>query len=243
MGEEIRIVTHLADEYEQTYKTLIPYIPKSTMEGEDKTQKRICVSDTVEGCIQAHSRIWYNAFGYAEWENMDPFYDMSQKVVLIDHDEIGGLLVRAYEFHLPVHQLVLPETLYEKEWVPDALETREHWITKETKPERTYYVLITSGELRRGEKPTFSYRIFEEHEIGTIENMLDYHFRKEKEKEEHYQKYRGEKLECGCVRGVSMCEEGMRLQKDYIEYDYVNGNMEEYEKREKKYEEHIPMIS
>lgn len=80
-------------------KILVPCIPETAGATENKTISRVCLSKTLEGCIQAVSR--------------RQIYKGSQ------------LIVR--EANLDEQRLVNSKTLYNNKLVPDALENKEYW--------------------------------------------------------------------------------------------------------------------
>lgn len=86
--------------------TLIPKIPHSAGDGEDKTTPRVCLTDSLENCLQA--------FGSA-------YRDLSDGACI---------LIREVEVDKNDVYLVNPLTLKEDNKVPDALENNEYWYLK-----------------------------------------------------------------------------------------------------------------
>ena len=97
-------------------KLFIPRIPRITMDTEDKLIPRICVSETIRGCI--------DSFPYK--------YDLNNMIMN------GSAFLYLYVFD--VYKLGSDNVKYYyqlEEYVPDALTTKETWIMKEvsSKPE------------------------------------------------------------------------------------------------------------
>ncbi len=86
-------------------RTFVPMIPESAGLEEDKTIKRVCLSSSIEGCLQAIPR---------------GGKDISVGVELIIYEaEISTL----------DENLIFPEEV--RDYVPDALENEEYWYMKE----------------------------------------------------------------------------------------------------------------
>lgn len=85
---------------------LIPKIPHSAGDGEDKIIRRVCLSDSLEHCLQA--------FGSA-------YRDLANGVCI---------LIREVEVDEDDMYLINPSTLKEYGKVPDALENNEYWYLK-----------------------------------------------------------------------------------------------------------------
>ena len=97
-------------------KLFVPRIPRITMDTEDKSIPRICVSETIQGCI--------DSFPYK--------YDLSN--IIID----GSVFLYLYSFDL--YKLGSNNVKYYyqlEDYVPDVMITKETWILKEvsSKPE------------------------------------------------------------------------------------------------------------
>ena len=97
-------------------KLFIPRIPRITMDTEDKLIPRICVSETIRGCI--------DSFPY-KYDLNDMIMNGSVFLYLYSFDayKLGSNNIKYY------YQL--------EEYVPDAMTTKETWIMKEvsSKPE------------------------------------------------------------------------------------------------------------
>lgn len=86
-----------------------PRIPKDRFDFENDTIPRICVSDSIEGCLSALPRIF-------EVEDGNRMY---LQVVEIDVDVLK----------IPREAILTPMQLYRRGYLDDALITNEHWIT------------------------------------------------------------------------------------------------------------------
>lgn len=87
-------------------KVLKPYIPYSASDKENRTIKRVCITDSVEHCMQAI------ATGNREVYKGSPF------------------VLRVVEIVKSNNQLVYPDKLVSCGYVPDALENKEYWYLK-----------------------------------------------------------------------------------------------------------------
>lgn len=88
---------------------MVPMIPESAAEDENKTIPRICFTDSVEHCMQAI------AVG-----NRD--ISVGNKFIL-----------RTIEVSNRNPKIVTPTKLFNSKYVPDALENKEYWCLKTTK--------------------------------------------------------------------------------------------------------------
>ena len=105
-------------------------VPNSRMQSEDSTTARICVSDSIEGCLTS------TPFGshYLD-ENLIENSDLI-KIFVIDTAKLGLL----------PSDIITPCELYEKGKVDDALLTNEHWILKNfTVPKEDHLVVTVTG--------------------------------------------------------------------------------------------------
>lgn len=156
---------------ETNIEVFVPRIPVYRAKDEDAVQKRVCVSTTIEGCVKAAPHFWYQAYEYVNADYYDPYTHMEKLTTLLDHDGKVGYLLKIYEFDLVENELVQPKILKANEWVPDALKTNEHWITKSTKPSRSYFILIEESKLENNE-PVIRYTKYEHNELGRTESYL-----------------------------------------------------------------------
>lgn len=97
---------------------LIPCIPESAGEGEDKTTPRVCMADSIEHCICAIAS-----------GNRDL--------------RVGSRIVvrKAMTSSISVDKLLDYKSLYEQKKVPDALDTHEYWVCEPVSVCRTVYVI------------------------------------------------------------------------------------------------------
>lgn len=87
--------------------TLIPRVPTSAASDEDRVTPRVCLSDSVEGCIQA--------------------------IGPCDRDLHTGSVFTVHEADIQSMDpkaLICPAQLFERRLVMDALENREYWYLK-----------------------------------------------------------------------------------------------------------------
>lgn len=108
-------------------KEFEPRIPKSILKGEDEETKRICLSNSLDGCLTS-----------APWGGVN-FEDLSTNTIF-----------RVYEFDsndVEEGNLIYPDELYRKDLVIDAEITGEHWVINQTlKPKKVYYIKIDNFE-------------------------------------------------------------------------------------------------
>lgn len=107
-----------------------PGIPHYRMSDEDATIPRICVSDSVDGCLSAMPKR-DNDFGELVYENSGFF-----KVFVFDTDELS----------LTANDVVTSEHLYQNDLVEDAEHTGEHWITVPVKATNQYTLYVLNWE-------------------------------------------------------------------------------------------------
>lgn len=92
-----------------------PRVPESRMSTEDAITKRICVSDSIEGCLTA-SPFGAHYLSESLMETND-----CVKIFVIDTEKLG----------LTSTDVVFPHDLYQSGKVEDACLTGEHWLLKE----------------------------------------------------------------------------------------------------------------
>lgn len=104
-------------------KEFEPRIPKSILKDEDETIERICLSNSLNGCLTS-----------APWGGIN-FENLSINTIF-----------RVYEFDsndVQEGNLIYPGELYEKDLVIDAEITGEHWVVNQNlKPTKVYYMKI-----------------------------------------------------------------------------------------------------
>lgn len=105
-------------------------VPKSRMKSEDNTIPRICVSDTVEGCLTS-TPFGSHYLDESLMENSDLI-----KIFVIDTEKLGLLS----------SDILSPSELYQDGKVDDAMLTNEHWILRNiTVPEEDHMVVTVTG--------------------------------------------------------------------------------------------------
>ena len=108
----------------------IPGIPRYRLPGEDSVTPRICLSTSIERCINAkphQAQALYLAREFGFWF---PVY-----VYEFDTDRI------------PDSDLVKPERLFEQYHVDDAVQNSEHWLLAESNPKEIRYEFVGGGFL------------------------------------------------------------------------------------------------
>lgn len=95
---------------------LIPYIPYSAADDEDRKTKRVCFADSIQHCIEAIGSC-----------NRD--LHTGCLIVVRSVDEKG----------LDPGKIITPGELFDTKKVPDALETHEYWYLDEVDVKREVY--------------------------------------------------------------------------------------------------------
>ncbi|MFA9560685.1 hypothetical protein ACERII_25750 [Evansella sp. AB-rgal1] len=113
------IVYHLSKGLDDEIREFVPRIPEARQEGEDDSIKRICVADSIEGCLSA--------------------MPISSDVSLEPNKTYPFCYYTVYELEAPNYikgsrdkttTIISNEQLIEQKLVPDAKITEEHWITQ-----------------------------------------------------------------------------------------------------------------
>lgn len=105
-------------------KTFIPKIPGNPEFGEDESICRICLSDSIEGCINA-----------AE----DKLWDKQK-------NNITTIIVWEKQFDLSDEKLKSWEYLYENNLVSDAALTHEYWYLDQLNMKGSFYEILNVSE-------------------------------------------------------------------------------------------------
>lgn len=95
----------------------VPRIPKDRLLGEDGTVPRICLSISIENCINAKPN--------------------QAEALFLAREQGIPMPIYVYEFdseQIPADKLVEPQILYDKYDVLDALDNKEYWLLDGTVP-------------------------------------------------------------------------------------------------------------
>ena len=140
---------HISYDHCDKIESFVPYVPLQRAIGEDSSRSRICTSDSIEGCFAGspHTDMLFVEGGLVYDEVYDIYYTKD--------NEYNGVPAILYEFDVPRDKVNFPEEV--KQYVPDALETNEHWITEEVKPTGIRYLLLEDAVYPMNEKPKFFY--------------------------------------------------------------------------------------
>lgn len=155
-----------------------PRVPDSRRRGEDAVNARVCVSDTLDGCLTASPQGGQN---------------LSESLLETD-DEVKIFVIDTEKLGLTLEDVLFPEELYRNGQVDDALLSGEHWILSEfvVPPEDQSIVHILSVEDGHW-MPLIPFEVKSALEAKGI-NMEN-----EKEVEEAYEKLCGEEMEHLCI--------------------------------------------
>lgn len=113
-------------------KVFSPRIPSEDirMKGEESTIPRICVCDSIEGCLTAV-----------------PFGGANLPEIFVGDINTHSCPIRVFVFDekdILDGNLITPEELYKKDWVRDAYYSREYWIVnQDIKPVDTFVISVT----------------------------------------------------------------------------------------------------
>ena len=115
-------------------EVLTPRVPRTVIAGEDSITERICLAESPRHCM--HAAGWALKY-YDEWENRRGFFN----------DDFYVLEFHISEDH--INKLKSPIYLEKNKLVPDAIETKEWWITdiKELRANKIYIVKGNTLEL------------------------------------------------------------------------------------------------
>lgn len=137
-------------------ETFQPRVPLHRCKDEDGATERICLSDSIEGCLTA-SPDGGGSLCSILWEG-------------------GSSLIRVYEFdinNIDSKNIVPPEYLYQKDLVRDAIVTREHWVVnQDLVPSETY--LIKLHDYDEGYPDNISYENYVAGMIADEEGKRDF---------------------------------------------------------------------
>lgn len=176
-------------EGEEAIQEFVPRIPRNRMEGENDSIPRICVSDNLNGCFTATSNPSYEMYSYQRENSHCPYQQMSHLDILMETNQ-AGQMYRVYHFDMDESEVVSPGDLHEKGWVPDALETNEHWITENRKPDRISYIFLLSVTPGKGK---FNFRLSGVQEdveaFGVMMRLDDLFFYTNERNESMFQQY------------------------------------------------------
>lgn len=109
---------------EPLIKMFVPRIPHNSETGEDNTQARICLSDSIEGCINA----------------------MESQHSIVSNEQIIPIVVWEKEFSFDDPFLRDWKFLYEQGLVPDAALTHEYWYLTSIHMKGSHYKIINYSE-------------------------------------------------------------------------------------------------
>lgn len=108
----------------------IPRVPENRAVGEDDIVPRICLSDSIEGCLSA-----------VPWGGGD----LDEKVFSLSYDS-SSVLIRVYEFDsekIAEENLIAPNVLFEEDLVRDAVFNGEYWVKNQSiEPDTSYLIKL-----------------------------------------------------------------------------------------------------
>lgn len=122
---------HVSLDIFKNIEVFVPRIPKSRMKNEDSTTPRVCISNSLENCLNGLTYM----LNY--WKFITDDMDTNFSVL----DEMCPRILKVYEFEIK-SDLVSPEKLDSENLVPDASTTEEYWSLKELIPTRSYLIKI-----------------------------------------------------------------------------------------------------
>lgn len=118
---------------EPLFKMFVPKIPHNPETGEDNTQARICLSDSIEGCINA----------------------MEFQSSIASNKQIIPIVVWEKEFSFDDPFLRDWKFLYEQDLVPDAALTHEYWYLTSIHMKGSHYKITNYSEASSHQKELF----------------------------------------------------------------------------------------
>jgi len=105
-------------------KKFIPKIPSNPATGEDESIPRICLCDSIEGCINA----------------------AEDKLGNYEDTDIATIIVWEKEFSLLDDKLICWQQLYEDDLVPDAALTHEYWYLEPLHMKGSLYKILNVND-------------------------------------------------------------------------------------------------
>lgn len=136
-GEDVSVFIHLSNQdLSAVEKTFVPRIPSFRLTKEDASMKRICVADSIAHAISSF-----------------PYKSKICKQ-LFSHQPVYLAVYPVKKSSFKKEEIKTPEEL--QDFVPDAVQNREHWILKEftSKP---YWIRIRELKLSGYDKYTDEY--------------------------------------------------------------------------------------
>lgn len=127
-----------------TSQKLIPHIPSNRLSCEDGTQKRICVSSSLEGCIAALGIVPCAVYALSELLKQQGRRATKQSLFRALRFPFTALefeIDEKADFFVPASQI---ESL-----VPDACITNEAWLTKPIAPCSVSHLWLVGGTILR----------------------------------------------------------------------------------------------
>lgn len=121
---------HVSIDVFEDIKLFTPRIPSSTMPREDVNINRICVSTSIEDCL--------NGIQYFSILRESLFLSSEDNYSFIDNT---NRVVKVYEFEYSKNNIKTPEDI--NHLVPDSIQTNEYWILENLEPIDSYIINIT----------------------------------------------------------------------------------------------------
>lgn len=171
--EETLTLYHISSMFDPEVAVFTPRVPKSCDKWEEQSIPRICVSPTLDGCLLAHPTTVFHLVESlkAEYAYLHEEED-TYRHKLLEHGKTG-MFFRVYRFEVSKEEVLDPEYLYKKEYVFDALKTREHWLLKETQPVEVSYLFVEGAvQHEKTGKVTFTYQTYDS--LEACGRYLDY---------------------------------------------------------------------
>lgn len=126
------ILYHISENTDLLIKEFVPRIPEYRASGEDNSIKRVCVSDSIEGCMMEYTC------------TMDIVRDIYCR------EEGLSRRIRVYTFDsndINEDNFMKTEKLLERKLVPDALTSKESWIIQKIKPKSCFDIFDIEYEI------------------------------------------------------------------------------------------------
>lgn len=172
---------HIGNMFEPEVKEFIPRVPIQRAGFENESINRVCVSSTMDGCMKAHPTVIYYMVEYMDAEYSCPYTHMSHFQMLLEKGK-SGMFFRVYHFDLDEKDVYTPDFLHSQKYVPDCLDTQEHWVLNNCKPTSISYLLIEKMVMDRETKEfDIEYSLFDSLEdCGLYMPYNDFFFAYEK---------------------------------------------------------------
>lgn len=128
---------HISTDIFKDIKEFVPRIPERKMNNEDSSIPRVCISDSIENCL--NGLLYLNNYRRFVCRDSETNFD-------IFSDGECYRVFKVYEFDIDSSvSIKTPEYIYSNNLVPDALFNNEYWSTDTIIPNKSYLIQIKNS--------------------------------------------------------------------------------------------------